>query len=175
MRNESETSILQDGYDLPLFGLDEGFFYELHIPTLVCISASLICSIISIVVSFKSHHSCSFFSWTKCDRFIVYLAICDGLFNLSHGSDHVIVVIARDHVRPRELCEMFGFVTAIFSMAQNIVVGIIAINIFMMICLRKNLKFGKWDWKLLVVAFGVPFVTAFVAWTLGHLGPNGVM
>ena len=174
MKNISETSVLRDGYDLPLIGLDEGFFYELHIPTIVCISASLVCAIISIIISFRTHHSRPFFSWSKCDRFIVYLAICDGMFNLSHGSDHVIVVIARDHVRPRELCEMFSFVTTIFCMAQNLLVGIIAINIFMMICLRKNLKFGRYDWVLLLGTFGIPFMAAVLAWRLRYLGPNGI-
>ena len=84
-----------------------------------------------------------------------------------------MVVIIKDHVRPKELCELFGFVTTIFSMAQNLVVGIIAINIFMMIYFRKNLKFGKHDWILLVVTFGIPLSIGATAWILGLLGPNG--
>ena len=173
MRNTSQSPILRDGYDLPVLGLDEGYFYELHIPTIVCISASFVCAAISIIVSFRRHHGQPFFSWTKCDRLIVYLAVCDGMFNLSHGSDHMIVVIIRDHVRPRALCELFGFVTTIFCMAQNLVVGIIAINIFMMICLRKNLNLGRRDWIIFLGTFGMPFLVAVVAWSLGLLGPNG--
>ena len=84
-----------------------------------------------------------------------------------------MVVIIKDHVRPKELCELFGFVTTIFSMAQNLVVGVIAINIFMMIYFRKNLKFGKHDWILLVVTFGIPLLIGAIAWILGLLGPNG--
>ena len=162
----------RNGYDLPILGLDEGFFYELHVPTIVCISISFICAFISIIISFRRHRN-KFSSWTKCDRLIVYLAICDGIFNLSHGSDHIMVVIIKDHVRPNELCELFGFVATIFCMAQNLVVGIIAINIFMMIYFRKNLNFGKHDWLLLVVTFGIPLLIAATAWILGLLGPNG--
>ena len=175
MKNVSDSSVPCDGYDLPLFGIEEGYFYQLHIPTIACISISFICASISFIISFRRHRSRSFFSWTKCDRFIVYLAICDALFNLAHGTDHTLVVVGMDHVRPRVLCELLSFVTSVFCMAQNILVGIIAINIFIMICYGKNIRFGRCDWKLTLGTLGIPTVGACVAWCLGHLGPNGLM
>ena len=101
-------SVITSGYDLPVYGLDDGMFYVLHIPTIACITISLLCVAVAIIVSFRRHSGISLYSWTKCDRFVIYLAICDELFNMSHGSDHLHMTIAKSHVYPKELCYFYG-------------------------------------------------------------------
>lgn len=169
--NKSEPS---SGYDLEVYGLEAGTFLAIHIPALVCICSSFICVIAALVLSFRRQEGKLFFKqWSKSDRFIVYLAICDGLFNIAHFTDHLHIVITRDHVRPKELCEFYGFTLAEFITAQNLLVNVVAINVFMLIYFNKNLDFGKWDWKLLMWTFGAPFVGATVAAIFGQLGTNG--
>ena len=169
------SGLLNDGYDLPIYGLDNGLFYVLHIPAIALIVASFICTLVAIVVSFKRHSGRSFFSWTKSDRFVVYLAVCDGLFNLAHGSDHATVTITKNHVYPEQLCQFYAFITCIFMSAQNILVAIIAVNIFAMMYFHRKTTFGRFDWILLSVTFGLPLPAAIAVWCIGKFGPNGIL
>ena len=64
---------------------------------------------------------------------------------------------------------------AVFASSQNILVGIIAINIFAMMYFHKKLYFGKIDWILLAIVYGVPIAGGIAAWYLDYLGSNGVV
>ena len=176
MDNASHHMTARDGYDLPLHNIDNGLlFYALHVPAVVCISISFICVIITLVLCLRRHQGRPFFQWTKCDRLIVYLAICDGCFNLPHGADHLHVTISRNHPYPEALCHFYAFTTAVFATSQNILVGIIAVNIFAMMYFQKKIGFGRYDWILLLVTYGLPAAGGVAAWGLGVLGPNGIM
>jgi hypothetical protein len=163
----------RDGYDLPVYGLSTGTFYYLHVPALFCIVCSITCVFIAIIMSFRQKDYKAFFSWTKSERFVIYLAICDGGFNTFHSMDHMQYVITKDHVRPIELCEFYGFMLAEFVVAQILMVNVVAINAFRLMVFRKNFNFGKNDWRLLVWTFGLPFVASTVVAVTGQLGPNG--
>ncbi|XP_045210906.2 uncharacterized protein LOC123562331 [Mercenaria mercenaria] len=165
---------LKTGYDLPVYGLANDTFYYVHVPALHCIFGSLLCAVAVLILSFRHKHHNTFFSWTKSERFIVYLAICDGGFNVFHSADHLQYVIAKDHVRPKELCEFYGVALTEFITAQNLMVNIVAINAFIMMYFNKNLDFGKYDWRVLAWTFGLPFVGGMAAAVSGQLGPNGV-
>ncbi|XP_052792945.1 uncharacterized protein LOC128226882 [Mya arenaria] len=176
MENDNFQNITnpRDGYDLPVYGIYNNTFYGIHIPALICIVTSFTCAIIAIVLSFMNKSRRTFFTaWSKSDRFIVYLAVCDGLFNTAHFTDHMHVVIVRNHVYPRQLCEFYGFTLAEFITAQNLMVNVIAVNAFMLMYFDRNINFGKYDWRLLTWTFGAPFVGASIAGALGQLGPNG--
>ncbi|XP_045206524.2 uncharacterized protein LOC123558712 [Mercenaria mercenaria] len=166
---------LQNGYDIPLYGIGNGSFYYIHIPAILCICTSFVCAVISIILSFKrkSYHTFFTNTWSRSERFIVYLAICDGLFNVSHFTDHMHIVIVRDHVYPKELCEYYGFNLAVFVTSQNLMVNVVAINAFMLMYFNRHLNFGRRDWKLLLWTFGTPFIGATIAGITGQLGTNG--
>ena len=89
--------------------------------------------------------------------------------------DHLQIVITKNHVYPKELCVFYAVMIAEFISAQNILVCIIAINAFMLIYYRNNLDFGAYDWKILVITFGVPLVAATVTVFLDVLGPSGAL
>lgn len=166
--------MFRSGYDLPVYGLDDGSFYYIHIPALVCIVASFTCAVITIVLSFRQWGYKTFFTgWTKSQRFVVYLAICDGLFNISHFTDHLHIVIVKNMVHPKELCEFYGFNLIVTISAQNLLVNVVAVNAFMLLYFDRNINFGTRDWKLLLWTFGVPTIGGAVAGLTGQLGPNG--
>ncbi|XP_063400187.1 uncharacterized protein LOC134684807 [Mytilus trossulus] len=143
----------RDGYDLPLFGLENHHFASLHLTALSCISISLTFSVFVLALSFRnSNHR--FLSWTKSKRLVVYMAICDGVFNLTHSLEHLQIYITKDHVRPRELCMFYSFVIGEFISAQMFMVNAVSINVFSMIYMRKDIHLGKYDWKLLLYTFG---------------------
>lgn len=171
----NEGGVLLSGYDLPVYGLSNGSFYYIHIPALVCIFSSFCCVLAVLILSFRQKDCKSFFRWTKSERFIVYMAICDGCFNLTHSMDHLHYTITKDHVRPRELCEFYGFIMGQFLTAQNLLVNIVAINAFVLMFLNKNLEFGNADWRLMAWTLGVPIVSYTAAVATGQLGPTGTL
>lgn len=174
--NSSVTeTILRSGYDLPVYGLANGQLLYIHIPALTCISLSFICVVIVLTLSFRHKSYKTFFRWTRSERFVVYLALCDGGFNLAHFTDHLHIVIVRNHVYPKELCEFYGFNLAVFVSAQNLMVNIVAINAFVLIYFSKQIPFGKKDYRLLLWTFGAPFLFSALAGILGQLGPNGTL
>lgn len=120
--------IYRSGYDIPLYGLANGQLLNIHIPALVLISVSFICVLTVIGLSFCRQNWKTFFKWTRSKRFVVYLALCDGSFNVSHFTDHMHIVIAKRHVYPKALCEFYGFNLAVFVTAQILMVNAVAVN-----------------------------------------------
>ena len=171
--NRTTDQVLRDGYDLEVYGLANGQFYYIHVTALCFIVTSLCCAIIVMVLSFRRQSFHTFFSWTKSERFVVYLAICDGLFNAAHSVDHLHMVTTRNHVYPKELCKFYGFVLAEFVTAQNLMVNIVAVNAFLLMYFQTNLKFGRYDWRLLSWTFGLPCAGAIVAAFYDQFGTNG--
>ncbi|XP_043205395.1 uncharacterized protein LOC122372356 [Amphibalanus amphitrite] len=166
------TRPIRSGYDLPVYGLDNGQFYVIHIAALCCIAASFCCALTTFVCSFRSHRR-PFFLWSQSDRIVVYLAVCDGLFNVSHSLDHLHYVIQRGHVTPPALCAFYGFMLSEFISAQNILVLITAINACLLVHRYRGLSFGKCDWRLLSIIFGTPALFGFVVASLDGFGPTG--
>ncbi|XP_062593361.1 uncharacterized protein LOC134254836 [Saccostrea cucullata] len=166
---------LRDGYDLPVYGLGSERFYALHIPALTCIFLSLISAITSVILSFGKSPRRKFFSWTKSERFVVYMAICDGSFNVAHSIQTILqnIVITKYHVYPPTLCQFYSFTLLEFVTAQILMVNIVAVNAFMLINLNKQLKFGKRDWRLLLWIFGFPFLLSSIALAAKQFGPSG--
>jgi hypothetical protein len=101
------------------------------------------------------------------------MALCDGLFNMSHFCDHFHIVVTKTLPRPKWLCAFYAFILTEFISAQNLMVNIVAINIFVLLYCRKQLDFGRYDYRLLVYIFGVPGLGATIAAALGQFGPNG--
>ena len=76
--NSSITSSLRhftprDGYDLPLYGIEDGRFNVVHVSALACISLSLCCVMVVLVLcrrelKGKTNKPKSFYKWTKGER-----------------------------------------------------------------------------------------------------------
>jgi G protein-coupled glucose receptor regulating Gpa2. len=187
-KKSSSSSLRQpprDGYDLPLYGIDDGSFYTVHVPALTCISVSLLCVSVILFLSCRKQHDpgelngirkrASFYKWSKGERFVIYVCVCDGLFNSFHLIDHIYILAIKNHVRPKQLCEFYGFMLVEFIGAQLFMVNLIAINAFLLIYFRTNIEFGKYDYRLLLWTFGMPLLTGCICLGIGALGPNGAL
>ncbi|XP_043244323.1 uncharacterized protein LOC122392982 [Amphibalanus amphitrite] len=165
---------LRSGYDLPVYGLDDGNFLRLHVVALSLIFCSLACAIAVVVWSFRTHTT-KFFTWSQGERIAVYMAFCDGLFNISHSLDHLHYVIQRDHVTPAGLCVFYAMFLLEFMTSQILLVNITAINAFTLVYRRRALDFGVGDRRLLLYVYGVPCVLAVSLAAAGQLGPSGAL
>ena len=56
--------VWRSGYDLPVYGLDDGNFLRLHVVALTLIFCSLVCAVGVVVWSFRTHTT-KFFTWSQ--------------------------------------------------------------------------------------------------------------
>ncbi|WAR27560.1 hypothetical protein MAR_013264, partial [Mya arenaria] len=165
-----------DGYDFPVYGLDNGLFYALHIPSLLCTAVSFVSVIITLVLLLRTRNFRRFFTaWTKSERFIVYMALCDGIYNMFHFATHTHVSAVRGPVYPRSVCVLYAFGMVVFITAQSLLANVIAMNAFALMFLDKNLNLGKFDWRLIAWVYGVPVVGTSLAAIGNQLGPTGAV
>ena len=144
MNNKTDNLPPRGGSDLPVLGIDSGLFNYIHKPALICLcSAGAV-----LMTSFRRKNVRKFFSWNKSERFVIYMAIWDALFNISHSVDHIQVLMTKNHVFLIELCECYSFMMYEFVSAQILMVDVTAFNGFMLMYCRININFGRYDWKL---------------------------
>ena len=170
-KNDTKFSqIIRSGYDIKLYGTDNNQLYSVQITAVSCCFLSLSSAIAILVSSFLSNKN--FFRRSKTKRFVIYLALTDSLFNIIIILDHMQKIISKSHIYPKELCTFYAFMNIEFIFGQYILVCIIALNMFMVIFKKKDVNFGAFDWRILVITFGVPLITAIVIASLDALGPN---
>ena len=155
------------------YGLDEGnhaMFNAVHILpiSLLAIGASL--SLTLIFVFLKPWKG--FYERPVGERLATYLAICDFLYSLAHFLDHAYILATFDFP-PDPVCAALGFLLTWFGFAQTMVVMVIAFNAFVMVVKERRIPYGKYDWKLLLFALGVPLMVCTVTLATGHFGPSG--
>ena len=163
------------GYDSEVIGLNDGFFYPIHVTGIVTLVTSLICAITVIVLSFKVHRTKSFYLWPKSERFIVYLSFCEAMFNFIHIFDHVQMAVTRTHVFPPALCRLYAFLMVEFLAAKNYLLVFIAVNAFILIRFHVHLNLGRKDWRLMAAIFGLPLISNAICLSYGLLGPTGAL
>lgn len=161
-------------YNVTLVGWDDGTFFPLHITAIVCISCGFIASIVVTVMSFKSHKK-RFYTWSRSERFVVYLAICEMSFNFIHMFDHVTMVIEKDHVHPLELCQLYAFFIVLLLSIKNFILIVIALNAFLLMRFKCQMDFGSKDWRLFVYVMAFPIIVCTVAASLQTYGPAGAL
>ena len=113
-----------------------------------------------------------FFQRTVGERLTIYLALVDLAFSSSHLGDHTYMLLTEDHP-PDALCVTFAFILLLFVTSQSLIVFITAIVAFSMVVRRKKADFGTYDWKLLLIAFGIPVVFSGSLAGAAWLGPSG--
>ena len=104
------------------------------------------------------------------ERLVVYLGLCDLLFAISHTLDHA-TMLATLAFPPTVACKIFAFCLNEFVLAQTLIVSFTAFNAFLMVVKGVKIRLGRKDWKLLLMAFGVPALFGIGADAGGLFGP----
>ncbi|XP_060072828.1 uncharacterized protein LOC132552657 [Ylistrum balloti] len=164
---------MSSGYDeLPL-GVDSGQFYAIHVISLVAMGASFTCATIIMGLSIRQQNTKKFYDRSKTERLIVYAAACDATFNVIHSTEHIQMLITKNFVLPKELCKFHGIMTLELGFAQVFLVLIVAVNIFCMMFLHKDISFGRYDWRLISSVILGPFLIGISSLAADKIGPNG--
>ena len=123
-------------------------------------------------IKIKSTNRTSFWKWHISERLVIYLAVADTFYGISHSLDHGYMLYAKASP-PDRICSIFAFVLQEFVIAQWIIILYTAVNACSLIVFTKKLDLGWMDWKLILVAFGSPLVLGAVTLSMGLLGQSG--
>ena len=114
----------------------------------------------------------SFWKWSFGERLVIYVALTDLGFSSFHLIDrsYYIHFVANP---PDGICSMVGFFHHEFMLAHWIIVSFTALNACSLVVFNRKLRLGRWDWKLILVAFGTPLVIGAISLRLGLFGQSG--
>ncbi|CAH1801711.1 unnamed protein product [Owenia fusiformis] len=159
---------------LPVFGQPGAWFWIIHIgaASSLFISISFSFSLVVYLGVMGKRRNRSFWTWKLPERLVIYLALCDLLWSISHSIDHYLMIILYDHV-PDLLCIILGFLLNELIFMQAIVVIFTAINAFVLVVKNKKLPLGRYDWRLLAISILMPAAIGFVFVYFDLLGPSG--
>ena len=158
------------GPRVPVYGLGTYAFHLVHGLALVSLGVSIVFS--AGVLFYMLFPWQRFTSRPIGERLVVYLALCDLMFSISHCLDHSYMVVTLDHP-PDAVCTGFAFVLFELVLAQSLVVLFTAVNAMCLVVLEKRVPTGRGDWGLILYALGIPFLFAIAALLTGYLGPAG--
>ncbi|KAJ3410995.1 hypothetical protein HDV05_002939 [Chytridiales sp. JEL 0842] len=144
--------------DMTLPTLQE--MYALHIVALVFIGCSLFGSLYMIVRTIQKGKYT-----TIGERFPLYLSFLSLFWSIAHTIDHSWMIHAAGANPPPAACSALGATLGLFMMAEIMLVNLLAISMFLTVYMNWSLSYGKGDWILVVLTFGVP--VTFVCFGLG--------
>ncbi|KAJ3116682.1 hypothetical protein HDU96_009033 [Phlyctochytrium bullatum] len=141
--------------------------YALHGVALLAIGASIIgSSMVIFSTIYRSRYG------TIGERFPLYVSIIDFLWSISHSVDHILMIVNKGDSPSHGLCVGLGATLALFLMAQVMLLNIIAVSMFLTVYRGWSLSYGKGDWVLWVLTFGVPLAYTIVGLAFGAFGPD---
>ena len=148
----------------------------IHISALVCLSASVVCCVLVIVLTFfketKANSIKSFFKLPIGERLVFYLAIIGMGYCCSHMIDHCYILFTRQNP-PDVPCSMIAFLVLAFVVAYQLMNIFMALNAFMMTVKQRKVGTGRHDWRLLGCCFGTGLLVVLILLATRHLGPGG--
>ena len=156
---------------LPVYGYPGPLFWALHMCGFISIAIS-VCFSSGILTNLFFCPPKNPFKRPIGERCVIYLALCDLGFGISHIMDHAAMVHRRDHP-PDMDCAAYGFLLGEFIFAQSLVVCFTGANAFLLVVKETKVKLGIYDWKLLLFVFGVPLALFAPLAAFGHTGPGG--
>jgi len=152
-------------------GTDRKDWYAVHLAAFIPASISLLCSCYVIYSTIAL--------WNRYKRigvgarFPMYISICDVLFHVYHGSDHLHSLVTC-HTLVGTSCEYVGGTALFFINCQAMWELSLAIFIFRCVYLDDLLyDSGRFDWKLHLQTWSLPLILYFLGWGEGWYGPEG--
>ena len=157
--------------EVSLYGYPGPVFYIIHITGIVSLTVSASVSF-GVLVHLLCFEKKRFPQRPIAERLVVYLALSDLFWSISHELDHCYMLIITDH--PPDLpCSIFGFLLVQFIMAQALIVLFTSLNAFMLVVKGKNIPLGRYDWRLFLVTFIFPLVISTTLASIHYIGRSG--
>ena len=161
-----------ESHGLAVYGLPGFRFYLIHITGLTSLSTSLTTST-SVLIYLLGCNRKPVAGRPIGERLVIYLACFDTMYSICHIMDHSYMMAVTGHP-PDSACVYFAFNLNQFVIGQALIVIFTSVNAFVMVVKERKINLGKYDWKLISYALGIPFVVGILGVSTGHFGPTGM-
>ena len=145
-------------------------YWTMHVIALIALFVSMLCSVIVIIWQQKTASHREVFKRKLGERLVVYLAVTDLLFSMSHFSDHTLIIIWRGYRPPIIPCIVFASSLLGTIFAQNLLVFVTALSCCILVTCNKKISFGPYDVGLLFISYVLPGVIIIYAIVRDYLG-----
>ena len=175
-----ETEVSNETVTIPTFYDPKSYswvprdtlFYIIHYTAICSLSISILASIGTLIYQQKSTTTKYFWKRKLGERLVVYLAITDLVYSVSHTCDHVLSLIYSG-IPPVIPCVIFAFSLLEMILAQNMVVFMTAISLCLLVSCNRKVSFGVYDMGLLSLSYGVPAIMCIICAAYGFFGSTG--
>lgn len=147
-------------------------YYSMHGVAWTALLISIICSIITIIWQHRTASAVSFYKRKLGERLVIYLAVSDIFFSVTHFSDHVFTYLGEGSP-PKIPCIIFASVLMENIMAQSLIVFLTAASLCLLVTCNRKINFGPFDIGLLIISYGCPLIVVMVCGFRGYLGYQG--
>ena len=168
--DEDAGAARDDG--LEVFGYPGSTFYGIHITAIISLCLSICASVAVIIYFFLSSQQKNVWRRPIGERLVLYLALSDLTQSISHLLDHGYMLAVNDHP-PDRFCTAFAGLLIYPITVQMMIVLFTAVNLCVLVVKEVKLNLGRYDWRLMLYALGVPAVVVGVGLAFGFWGPGG--
>ena len=141
--------------DGPLVDVDWRY-WTMHVIALGALVISMICSVIVMVWQQKTSSTKNVFKRKLGERLVVYLAITDLLFSMTHFWDHTLIMMWKGYRPPVIPCIVFAATLLGTVFAQSLVIFVTALSCCILVTFNKKISFGPYDVGLLFISYVLP-------------------
>ena len=167
-----DYNINNNSTELPSLIPLDWVYYSVHIVAWIMLVTSIICSVITIIWQQRTASSKQFFRRKLGERLVVYLAVTDIFFSITHFGDHLFTFLGRGHP-PHIPCIVFSVVLMENMIAQSMVVFMTAVSLCLLVTCNRKISFGPRDVGLLLVSYGGPLIVVATCGLMGYFGNQG--
>lgn len=114
----------------------------------------------------------SIFRKKVTNRFPIYIAFADMVFGVTHFCDHLTIL--KTHRFPGNgACLFYAWALEFFMLATMMNVLAIGVYCLMLLSRGKQIDLGRYDWKLLSLTYGCPFLFSLLPFITDDYGHDG--
>ena len=145
---------------------------SIHVAAIIPTVGSILCSIYIIVTGIYYHAIWSELTARFTAQLPVYISICDLIFEVNHGSDHIHNLLT-GYVSEGILCQVFGCMKPFSINCQTAWALGTAFYLSNTIIRQKEISFGKYNLYIHIPCWGIPLLILIIGFVYDVYGLEG--
>ena len=142
----------------------------LHVIAIIPTTISIVCSIY--IIGMGTYYHIALKNLGFAAQLPIFISICDLVFSMSHGSDHVHNLL-KGYVSEGALCQLFGCLKPLSINCQTAWALATAFFISHTIIKAREPTFGKYNLYIHVPCWGIPFIIMIFGFAYDVYGIEG--
>ena len=162
--SENKSSLEGVLMNLTIGNSSEAGFYPVKFQpqfgyTIVAFTGCSVITCVIVMITLLKSSSGNFFKWSVVNRFSMYNAVGDLLFyiaQIAYGTHHAVVDRLYKRFPSGWSCSVHAISILEFAYAQIFLSIAMSVYVFYLVYSNRHISFGKYDYRLLLLVFGMP-------------------